>query len=69
LSAEVSGYRAAIEKGLAEYLGGQYKKDKATVTVYGSDDGTITVCLSARNVHLPAFWSQSNVFPFSEFCL
>lgn len=57
LSAEVNGYRGAIEKGLAEYLSGQYKKDKATVTVYGSDDGTITVCLSARNVHLPAFWS------------
>jgi capping protein alpha len=57
LSAEVNGYRTAIEKGLVEYLSGQYKKDKATVTVYGSDDGTITVCLSARNVHLPAFWS------------
>jgi len=57
LSAEVNGYRTAIEKGLVEYLSAQYKKDKATVTVYGSDDGTITVCLSARNVHLPAFWS------------
>jgi capping protein alpha len=57
LSAEVNGCRSAIEKGLVEYLSGQYKKDKATVTVYGSDDGTITVCLSARNIHLPAFWS------------
>jgi capping protein alpha len=57
LSAEVNGCRSAIEKGLVEYLGAQYKKDKATATVYGSEDGTITVCLSARNIHLPAFWS------------
>lgn len=65
--ADVGGYRAAIEKSLAEYLSGQYKKDKCTVTVYGADDGTITVCLSARNVHLPAFWSGGwrSIFAFN----
>jgi len=67
LAADVNGYRSAIDKGLAEYLSNQYKKDKATVTVYGSDDGTITVCLSARNIHLPAFWSGGwrSVFSFN----
>jgi capping protein alpha len=57
LSESVNSYRAAIEKSLQEYISGQYKANKATVTVYGAEDGTITVCLSARNVHLPAFWS------------
>jgi len=57
ISSDVNSCRTSIEKALVEYLSAQYKKDKATVTVYGSEDGTITVCLSARNVHLPAFWS------------
>jgi capping protein alpha len=57
LSDSVNSYRTAIEKAMQEYIGAQYKANKATVAVYGSDDGTITVCLSARNVHLPAFWS------------
>jgi len=67
LSSEVNSYRTAIEKGLVDYLSGQYKQGKATVTVYGADDGTITVCLSARNVHLPAFWSGGwrSIFSFN----
>jgi capping protein alpha len=57
LSDSVNSYRSAIDKSMQEYVGAQYKANKATVSVYGAEDGTITVCLSARNVHLPAFWS------------
>jgi capping protein alpha len=67
LSDSVNSYRTAIEKGMAEYLGAQYKQGKCTVTVYGQEDGTITVCLSARNVHLAAFWSGGwrSIFSFN----
>lgn len=67
LSESVNGYRTAIERAIQEYIGAQYKAGKATVTVYGAEDGTITVCLSARNVHLPAFWSGGwrSIFSFN----
>jgi capping protein alpha len=67
LNAEVNSYRTAIEKAMVDYLAGQYKQDKCVVTVYGADDGTITVCLSARNVHLAAFWSGGwrSIFSFN----
>jgi capping protein alpha len=67
LSDSVNSYRSAIDKGLQDYLGAQYKAGKATVTVYGAEDGTITVCLSARNVHLAAFWSGGwrSIFSFN----
>jgi capping protein alpha len=69
LSDSVNSFRTAIEKGMTEYMGGQYKTGKCTVTVYGQEDGTITVCLSARNVHLPAFWSGGWRSIFSFNCL
>lgn len=57
LSSEVEAYRAAIAKSMDAYLTKQFKKGKATVTVYGADDGNITICLSSRNVNLNAFWT------------
>lgn len=57
LDAKISAYRSAIEKSMEEYITAQFKKDKCTVTVYGSDDGKITICLSARNVHLSSYWT------------
>jgi len=67
LSDSVNSYRTAIDKQMADYLSAQYKQGKVTVTVYGADDGTITVCLSARNVHLAAFWSGAwrSLFSFN----
>jgi len=56
LAENIAGYRAAIEKALEDYQGRQYKKDKCTISVYGADDGNITICLSARNVRLSSFW-------------
>lgn len=57
LADEINSFRGAVDKELAGYNARQYKKDKCTMTVYGADDGKITICLSARNIHLPAFWS------------
>jgi capping protein alpha len=67
LSESVNSYRSAIDKALHDYLSQQYKQGKCTVTVYGAEDGTITVCLSARNIHLAAFWSGGwrSVFSFN----
>lgn len=57
LAAKIEGYRKAIADVMAVYLDNQYKKDKCVVTVYGNDNGEITVCLSARNVHLSSYWT------------
>jgi len=56
LAENIGSYRSAIEKSMDGYLDRQFKKDKACVTVYGADDGAITICLSARNVRLSSFW-------------
>ena len=57
LSSNINTFRTAIEKSLEGYMEAQYKKDKCTITVYGADDGLITVCISARNTHLAAYWT------------
>lgn len=57
LAGEIEAFRAATQEALVKYSERQYKRDKCTITVYGADDGKITVCLSARNVNLPAMWS------------
>jgi len=67
LSDSVNSYRTAIDKAMQDYIGAQYKQGKVTVTVYGAEDGTITICLSARNIHLAAFWSGGwrSIFSFN----
>jgi hypothetical protein len=57
LSDDIEARRAAVQKSLTAYLGDLYKPNKATLAVYGADNGTITVCLSAKNVNLSNFWS------------
>lgn len=57
LNADINVYRTAIAKAMKDYSTTQYKNDKCTTTVYGSDDGKITICLSAANVKLSNFWS------------
>jgi capping protein alpha len=57
LAGNINAYRTAIAKALEGYSKSQFKKDKCTITVYGADDGTITVALAARTVHLSAFWT------------
>jgi|Transcript_19471 capping protein alpha len=57
LNDDVASYRGAISKAVNSYVSGQFKSDKCTVAVYGSDDGKITICISAINVRLSSFWS------------
>jgi capping protein alpha len=57
LNDDINAYRTAIASAVNSYLGTQYKKNKATCTVYGADDGKIVVCVSATNVNLSNFWS------------
>merc|ERR1712150_60229 len=57
LEGKVDKFRKSIETYLEEYIAGNYKKGKCTTAVYGSDSGVITVCISARNVHLSSFWT------------
>lgn len=57
LNGDVDAFRAAAEKAINSYLDSQYKKGKAACAVYGSDDGTITVCISGLNSNLNNFWS------------
>eukprot|EP00998_Keelungia_sp_KM082_P005691 NODE_1996_length_1164_cov_68.868852_g1979_i0.p2 GENE.NODE_1996_length_1164_cov_68.868852_g1979_i0~~NODE_1996_length_1164_cov_68.868852_g1979_i0.p2 ORF type:complete len:322 (+),score=135.37 NODE_1996_length_1164_cov_68.868852_g1979_i0:97-966(+) len=53
----VAEYRVALEKQIAEYLSLNYVDNKVASAVYGSDDGTLTVCLSAKNSKLSSFWT------------
>jgi capping protein alpha len=57
LAENINAYRTAIHDALTKYLDAQYKSNKAVVTVYGADNGTITICLSARNTQLSSYWT------------
>jgi len=57
LDESVNKYRVAIEKEVKTYVEGSYKTGKVVSAVYGADNGTITVCISAANVHLGNFWT------------
>jgi capping protein alpha len=57
LNDDISAYRNAIAKEMKTYADNQYKQNKCTSSVFGSDDGKIVVCLSAANVKLSNFWS------------
>lgn len=57
LNDDINAYRTAIAKAIKEYSTNQYKNNKCTTCVYGSDDGKIVICLSAANVNLSNFWS------------
>jgi len=57
LSSSVEKYRAAVQKSLDSYLETTYKSGKVVGVVYGTNAGKLTVCISAKNVHLSNFWT------------
>jgi len=57
LGAAVGGYRDAVDKHVKQYVTGAYKGEKCTVGVYGTDKGSLTICLSAANINLGNFWT------------
>jgi capping protein alpha len=57
LKDSIAKYRSAIASSLSSYIEANYKEGKCVAAVYGADNGTITVCVSAKNVHLGNFWT------------
>jgi len=53
----VDKFRAATQKALDTYLEASYKAGKVCGVVYGGADGRLTICISAKNVHLGNFWT------------
>jgi len=50
-------YRAATQAAVDSYILENYKQNKAVAAVYGSDNGQLTVALTARNVNLGNYWT------------
>jgi len=59
LSENIASYRSVVEAACKTYVENNYKAKKCAFAVYGSDDGFITVCLSAKNSRLSSFWTGS----------
>ena len=59
LSAAIDQHRTALHAALSAYVNDSFKRDKATLAVYGADDGSVTIDISARNVNLGNFWTGS----------
>jgi len=57
VDAGLNKYRAAVQKAVDAYIDNSYKAGKVCAMVYASDSGRITVCISAKNVHLGNFWT------------
>jgi capping protein alpha len=55
--ASLNKYRAATQKALDSYIEASYKAGKVCGIVYAGDAGRLTVCISAKNVHLGNFWT------------
>jgi capping protein alpha len=64
---DIARYRTSIATSLGSYIEANYKEGKCVLAVYGADNGIITVCISAKNVHLGNFWSGGwrSVFSFN----
>jgi capping protein (actin filament) muscle Z-line, alpha len=64
LDAGINAYRTAISNQLKAYTNqndgaesGYFRRGKCSSAVYGAANGEITVCISAKNINLAAFWS------------
>jgi len=59
LDDSVAIFRTAAQKALDTYVEGTYKSGKAAASVFGDNDGKLTIVISAKNVHLGNFWTGS----------
>jgi len=57
LTPQMDEMRIAIQQSVKAYTDGAYHKGKLVSAVYATDDGKITVCLSAKNSRLSNFWT------------
>jgi len=57
VDAGLNKYRAAVQKAVDGYIETSYKAGKVCAMVYAGDSGRLTICISAKNVHLGNFWT------------
>jgi capping protein alpha len=57
LDATVDKFRTAIHTEIETYMSSCYKAGKYGFAIYGTDEGQITICISAANIHLGNFWT------------
>jgi len=55
--ASLNKFRAATQKALDTYIEATYKAGKVCGVVYAGDSGKLTICISAKNIHLGNFWT------------
>jgi len=57
LDDKINRYRNHTQKALDQYIETTYKQGKSCGLVYGSDNGRLTVCISAKNMNLSNYWT------------
>jgi len=57
LSADMQAHRNATQKAIDAYCKTNYANNKWCAAVYGHSDGKLTICISAKNIHLSNFWT------------
>jgi len=59
LGSEIDSYRVALTNSLSTYLNESFKPNKTNFCVYGSDNGQLTIVISAKNINLSNYWTGS----------
>merc|ERR1712108_70303 len=54
---ETEKFRAETSTALGEYYNAVYEAGKGTFAVFGSERGTLTVVISAKNLNIGNYWS------------
>jgi len=57
VDAGLDKYRAAVQKAVDAYIETSYKAGKVCAVVYAGENGRLTICISAKNIHLGNFWT------------
>lgn len=57
LPTSIAAQRKAVEKEVDTYIETTYKPGKCVAVVYASESGDITVCISAVNTKISAYWT------------
>ncbi len=52
----------ATQKAMDAYIESSYKAGKVCCVVYAGEGSRLTICVSAKNVHLGNFWSVCALF-------
>jgi len=53
----VKKYRDAVDAEMGKYIATHFNSGKCATATFGSDDGTLTICVSSQNTKLSAYWT------------